>query len=226
MSSFTEGLWAEITDIYEAILKHPFITGLTSGDLAMEIFREYIIQDALYLGRFAKAVAIVGAKAPDDDAALTLVSAARDALSVERASLHEFLLSEWGLKVSELRFREMSPVNRAYTDFLIASAYEKPFLTGLASVLPCFWVYMEVGRELLKKGSPVETYRRWINTYSSPEYERAVREVISLADIYAGQAGKAEVDDARLHFRLSTMYEYLFWDSVYRGVCWPFRLML
>jgi thiaminase (transcriptional activator TenA) len=48
----------------------------------------------------------------------------------------------------------MSPVNRAYTDFLIATAYEEPFLTGLSAILPCFWVYLEVGKELMKHGSP------------------------------------------------------------------------
>lgn len=226
MPSFTQKLWMEVADIYDAILAHPFITGLMRGDLSMEVFKEYIIQDALYLGRFAKAVAIVGAKAPDDDTALTLISAARDALSVERASLHDFLLSEWGVGAAELRTREMSPVTRAYTDFLIASAYEKPFLTGLASMLPCFWVYLEVGKELLKMGSPNETYSRWIGTYSSPGYEQAVKRIIELTDIHAEGGGELEHKEARLHFRLSTVYEYLFWDSVYHGVHWPFRLML
>ncbi|GBC71068.1 Aminopyrimidine aminohydrolase [Candidatus Calditenuaceae archaeon HR02] len=222
MGCFTDRLWSAARDVYQAILAHPFITGLTDGSLDVEVFKEYIIQDALYLSRFAKAVALVGAKAPDDDAALTLISTARDALLVERASLHDFLLSQWGISMPILKGYQMSPTNRAYTDFLIASAYEKPFLTGLAAILPCFWVYMEVGRELLKRGSPVETYSRWIDTYSSPDYEQAVDRIIRLAGKAGERAGKEELIDAELHFRISTIYEYLFWDSSYRRESWPF----
>ncbi len=222
MSGFTDRLWSSVRDIYEAILTHPFLTGLTDGSLDLEVFKGYIIQDALYLSRFAKAVALVGAKAPDDDAALTLISAARDALSVERATLHDFLLTQWGIKMTDLQQYQMTPTNRAYTDFLIASAYEKPFLTCLAAVLPCFWVYLEVGRELLKKGSPVETYSRWIDTYSSPDYEQAVGRIIRLAGEVGAGARAAEKEEAELYFRISTMYEYLFWDSAYRREDWPF----
>ncbi|MEM4590852.1 MAG: thiaminase II, partial [Nitrososphaerota archaeon] len=67
MPVFTAQLWRGNADVYAAILEHPFLTGLTDGTLKMETFREYIVQDALYLGRFARAVSLVGAKAPDDD---------------------------------------------------------------------------------------------------------------------------------------------------------------
>ncbi len=222
MRRFTDVLWYSVRDVYEAILAHPFITGLTDGSLDVEVFKEYIIQDALYLSRFAKAVALVGAKAQGDDAALILISAARDALSVERATLHDFLLSQWGIRMAELQQYHMTPTNRAYTDFLISSAYEKPFLTGLAAILPCFWVYLEVGRELLKRGSPVETYSRWIDTYSSPDYEQAVDRIVRLAGEVGASAGPTELEEAKLYFRISTIYEYLFWDSAYRREGWPF----
>ncbi|MCS7146041.1 MAG: thiaminase II [Nitrososphaerota archaeon] len=224
MPGFTRRLWLAVSDVYDAILRHPFITGLKDGSLNMETFKEYIIQDALYLSRFSRAVAAVGVKAPDDDSALTLISAARDALSVERASLHDFLLSEWGIESRDLEKVQISPVNQAYTDFLIASVHERSFLTGLASVLPCFWVYLEVGKRLLEKGSPVETYSRWISTYSSLDYEQAVKKIIALTDSHAERACEPELEEASLYFRLSTIYEYLFWDSIYRGVNWPFRL--
>ncbi|MEM0444843.1 MAG: TenA family protein [Nitrososphaerota archaeon] len=224
MPVFTAQLWRGNADVYAAILEHPFLTGLTDGTLKMETFREYIVQDALYLGRFARAVSLVGAKAPDDDSALTLISASKDALSVERASLHDFLLAEWGISPADISNYSMSPINRAYTDFLIATAYEKPFLTGLSAILPCFWVYLEVGKELVKRGSTVETYRRWIETYSSPGYEEAVRKIIALAEKASETASVAELDDSRLVFRLSAIYEYLFWDSISRGERWPLPL--
>jgi thiaminase len=43
---FTESLWVSIGDIYDRILKHPFIRGLTEGSLEEDAFRFYVIQDA------------------------------------------------------------------------------------------------------------------------------------------------------------------------------------
>jgi len=220
---FSEMLWRSISDVYSAILTHPFITGLTDGSLPIDTFKSYVIQDAIYLSRFARAVAVVGAKAPDDASALKLISAASDALSTERAMLHDFLLSEWGVKASTLSENDMSPVNRAYTDFLIASAYERSFLVGLSSILPCFWLYMEVGKELLKRGSRELTYQRWIDTYSSPGYAQAVKGIVEVADVAVDGAGRAEIGAAAYHFRLSAIYEYLFWDSAYKGGGWSLK---
>jgi hypothetical protein len=129
---FTGILWRSVEDVFEAIISHPFITGLTDGSLSLEVFKEYVIQDALYLSRFSRALALVGAKAPDDESALLLISAARDSLQVERASLHDFLLKEWGIEPDSIERYTMSTLNRAYTDFLISTAYEEPFLVGLS----------------------------------------------------------------------------------------------
>ncbi|MEM4289332.1 MAG: thiaminase II [Nitrososphaerota archaeon] len=223
MPGFKDRLWLGVKDVYNSILAHPFLSGLTDGSLDMKVFKEYVIQDALYLSRFSRALAVLGAKAPSDEISLTLISAAHDALSVERAYLHEFLLKEWGIGITELKEYQISPINRAYTDFLIAAVYEKSFLTGLAAVLPCFWIYLEVGKELLKRGSPVEIYSRWISTYSSPEYEKTVNAVVGLADPLAVGVAEPHLEEAALYFRISAIYEYLFWDHAYRGVGWPFN---
>ncbi|NLG69157.1 MAG: thiaminase II, partial [Firmicutes bacterium] len=66
--SFPEELWGGITAIFEAILAHPFIQGLTDGTLPEEAFRFYVIQDALYLRDYARALALAAAKAPQEQA--------------------------------------------------------------------------------------------------------------------------------------------------------------
>ena len=54
---FTDELWESITPIYQQILEHPFIKGLTDGSLPAPAFRQYVIQDALYLQDFARSIA-------------------------------------------------------------------------------------------------------------------------------------------------------------------------
>ena len=46
--TFTGELWTAMTPIYETILRHPFVTGLTDGSLPRDSFRFYAVQDALY----------------------------------------------------------------------------------------------------------------------------------------------------------------------------------
>src|SRR5919197_352369 len=52
--SFTRELWASMAPIYAAILRHPFLAGLTDGSLPRESFVFYAVQDALYLREFAR----------------------------------------------------------------------------------------------------------------------------------------------------------------------------
>jgi len=217
-------LWSSIPDVYAAIIAHPFVRGLTDGSLPMERFKDYIVQDALYLSRFSRAVALVGAKAPDDESSVTLLENAVGALKVERASLHEFLMREWGIGSEVVASAELSPVNLAYTSYLLAVAATGSFEEGLAAILPCFWVYYEVGKELVRRGSNVPVYQRWIETYSSPEYERAVMRVVELADEHLKGLEDPWLKSVLRHFRTSTVYEYLFWDEAYRGWRWPFTL--
>jgi thiaminase/transcriptional activator TenA len=52
-------LWDGITEIYDAILGHPFVTGLADGSLSPTAFAFYVVQDALYLEQYALALAAV-----------------------------------------------------------------------------------------------------------------------------------------------------------------------
>src|SRR5258706_12262618 len=62
---FSDELWDGITDIYAAILAHPFLAGMTDGSLPADAFTFYVVQDALYLRRYAQALAAGAPHAPD-----------------------------------------------------------------------------------------------------------------------------------------------------------------
>jgi thiaminase/transcriptional activator TenA len=61
---YTEQLWRSIEPIYAAILKHPFLTGLTDGSLSREAFQFYVVQDAHYLRYYAQCLSLAAVKAP------------------------------------------------------------------------------------------------------------------------------------------------------------------
>src|SRR5262249_20532100 len=132
--AFTDELWRSIEPIYAAILRHPFLRGLTDGSLPRESFKFYAVQDALYLREFARALSLAGARAPKDDWIIMFNEHAAGALKVER-SLHESFFQEFGLGVEAVAATPLSPTNLAYTSYLLAVAYGAPFHEAMAALL-------------------------------------------------------------------------------------------
>ena len=220
-STFTEQLWVSIEPIYAAILRHPFIAGLTDGSLPRERFEFYAVQDSLYLREFARALTIAAARAPKDDWIVMLADHAAGALRVER-TLHEGFFREFGLTPEAVVATPLAPTNLAYTNYLLAVAYGAPFHEALAALLPCYWIYWEVGKELSRAGSPNPLYARWIETYGSDEFGGIVGAVLAATNEVAVQVGDTERAAMRRHFRATSRYEWMFWDMGHRCEPWPF----
>jgi hypothetical protein len=102
---------------------------------------------------------------------------AAGALKVER-QLHESFFKEFGLTADEVAAAPLAPTNLAYTSYLLAVAYGAPFHENMAALLPCYWIYWEVGKELERRGSPDPLYTRWIGTYASGEFGALVEAVL------------------------------------------------
>jgi thiaminase/transcriptional activator TenA len=218
--TFTAELWRSIDSIYAAILRHPFVKGLTDGSLPRESFQFYAVQDALYLRDFARALSLAAARAPREDWIIMFNEHAAGALRVER-DLHESFFAEWGLTPEAVAGTPLAPTNLAYTSYLLAVAYGTPFHEGLAAVLPCYWIYWEVGKELERAGSPDPLYARWIGTYASEEFGGLVRAVLDTMDRTAASLGPAEREAMRRHFVTTSRYEWMFWEMGYRREAWP-----
>jgi thiaminase/transcriptional activator TenA len=144
---------------------------------------------------------------------------AKSAIIVERA-LHESFFREWGLSDEEVYATPMAPTNLLYTSYLLRVAYERPFHEGVGAFLPCYWIYLEVGKALEAKGSPNPIYQRWIETYSSAEYEGIVRQVIAAADKIAETLTDKQREATKQHFIATSKMEWMFWDMGYRKEGW------
>jgi thiaminase/transcriptional activator TenA len=218
--TFTDELWQSIATIYASILRHPFLRGLTDGSLPRESFRFYAVQDALYLREFARALSIGAARAPEDDWIIMFNEHAAGALRVERA-LHESFFREFGLSPEDVAATPLAPTNLAYTSYLLTVANTAPFHEAITALLPCYWIYWEVGKELERAGSPDPLYARWIGTYASKEFGSLVRVVLDATDKTASRRQRTELDMMRRHFIVASRYEWMFWEMGYRRETWP-----
>jgi thiaminase/transcriptional activator TenA len=218
--SLTAELWNGITGIYAAILEHPFVTGLTDGTLPRDCFACYVVQDALYLRDYAKTLAVVAGKAPDSAGTEMFARHAAGIITEERA-LHDVLMGDLGIDPAAADTAEPAPTTLAYCSYLLATALNGSYAEGVGVVLPCYWIYYEVGRELVRRGSPNPQYQKWIDTYADDSYGEVVRSVLDVADDLGPALGTAERARVGRHFKITSQYEWMFWDAGYRQERWP-----
>jgi thiaminase (transcriptional activator TenA) len=218
--SFAAELWASIADVYAAILEHPFVVGLADGSLERDAFGFYVVQDAHYLRGYARALSVAAARAPGEADIAMFAQHAAGAIAVER-ELHEGFFRDLGLSEEDVAERPVAPTNLAYTSYLLATAYGGSFPEVLGAVLPCYWIYWEVGKVLSQRGSPDPLYRRWIDTYGGEEFAAVVRAVLDLTDRIGPDLSPAERHRVAQRFRTTSRYEWMFWEMGYRREDWP-----
>jgi thiaminase/transcriptional activator TenA len=218
--TWTARLWTSAEAIYARIIEHPFLAGLTDGTLPESSFAYYLAQDAHYLRDYARALAVVGAKAPTHPDIAMFGRHAAETVEVEMA-LHSTLLPQLGVDPALLDAVPSSPTTTAYTSYLLASCYGGSFAEGLAAVLPCYWIYQRVGDALLQRGSPDPRYQRWIDAYAGEEFAATVAEVLAVADRTGAALGADEAHRAGGHFVATARYEWMFWDAAWREEPWP-----
>ena len=216
---FTDELWNDVQPIYNDILRHPFLLGLSDGTLPESRFEYYLVQDWHYLRAFSEVLKVLAEKAPRKDWAATLQQHATSTLEAER-QLHDALLGSSGISSQQIENTPVSPTTYAYMNHLLVTAREESFARGLAGVLPCYWVYWEVGKELAKRGSKRPAYQSWIDQYADPEYGGAVEQVLTMFNAEAESLDPASRRKLKESFRTSTRYEWMFWDMAWREEKW------
>ncbi len=187
----------------------------------MERFSYFILQDYVYLLDFAQVLCMGGAKSSDLKTLELFCRHALGAVEVER-SFHATFAKHLGLSRAQLDDVAKGPATQAYINHLQTVARGGSLAEIVAAVLPCYWIYGEIGRRLYKNrpGRP-KIYRQWIEIYASNEFWQPVREQIRLIDHLGPAASGSEKRRMAEYFILSCRYEWLFWEQAYRRVNWP-----
>jgi len=220
MASFCDHAWQRTTDLRAAIRALPFNRELAAGTLGQQRFQFYITQDALYLEQYTRILALAGVRGPDAATLRLFAESALGAVAVEQA-LHEQYLAKFGVNPATLAEAEPSPDCLSYTSFLLATAYHEPWEVLVAALLPCFWLYWDVGSAIAREAAPDNPYRSWIDTYADEGFGEAVRAVIAATDAAADRTTAGVRARMMNAFIRCSQYEWLFWDGAYRLRGWP-----
>jgi thiaminase/transcriptional activator TenA len=220
MTNFSTQAWQQNLPLYEKILTMPFNAELAAGTLREDRFRHYIIQDAHYLEGFARALALAAAKAGTADQIVQFAEAAQTAIIVERA-LHADYFAKFGVTPADFAAARPTPVCDHYVSYLLRIAALDPFPVVLAALLPCFWIYLEVGKNIHARAASPNPHQAWIDTYAGEEFANAVQAVITTTDAVATHTSPDTRAAMHAAFTRATQLEWMFWDSAYHLNKWP-----
>lgn len=202
--------WEMSSGIIEAIIQHPFNQELMIGNLERDKFAYYIEQDSLYLQDFARCHAMIASKISLSHVRQFLTYADNTFIA-EQEVVHQFFKKTFGFK--ETGF--LTPATLSYTSYMLRICSIESVEVAVAVILPCFWVYREVGLFIAKNSNNKNPYARWIETYSGEDFCKTVEEVIGIFNYLADNSTHSTQQKMLDAFYKSTCLEWHFWNDAY-----------
>lgn len=200
-ASWSQEVWDAAAGVRAEVDACGFVRGLADGSLPRETFDRYLVQDALYLREFSRVMARASALAPTSDEQAFWAGSAQSAL-VEELRLHEAHVTAGG---------EPEPQTLGYTNHLHAAAASYAEL--VAAVLPCFWLYTDLGGRMVAHRRADHAYEDWLTMYGDPAFAAATTRAITIVDAAAAEASPRERARMTEAFRRSMLHELAFFEA-------------
>lgn len=208
---WTAALWAAGGETWRQILDLPFVRALGDGTLDEDLFSFYLDQDALYLRDYSRALATLSARADTAEAQVHWAAGAHEAIAAE-SQLHE------GWLANRARLGGPSPITMGYTNFLRASAAGDDYVVGAAAILPCYWLYEEVGAVLSSQNHADHPYAEWLSMYGGEEFAAEVARSLAEVERAFETASPAQRVRAARAYLSACVYEREFFDQAHRAL--------
>lgn len=216
MTSVSTRLHDAATPVWEACLRHPFVTGIGDGTLDMEKFRYFMLQDYLYLFDYARVFALGVVKARDPEL-MRVFAANVDAILGGEMKIHRAYMKRLDITEEQVFAVKPALANLSYTNYMLSVAQTGGPMEIVASILACSWSYAEIGQALAAIPGAAEHlfYGEWIRGYASEEYAATNQTLIELMDSLAADAGEEQLAYLTDVFVNCSRYELGFWDMAW-----------
>lgn len=216
---FTKQLKELTKDSWEQSLNHPFVQGIVRGDLPLEKFKYYILQDTYYLKHYGKVHALAAAKA--DDFSVTAMLAEKAKLTAEaEITVHKQHTELLNISEEEMENFKPAPTAYAYTSHMYRACLTGSLAQVVSAMLPCYWLYADIGRLNADAKPGVEVYQNWLDTYASDWFQESTKEQIDLLDELMKGESETEKQKVIEQFVIAKEYELHFWEMSYTEETW------
>ncbi|GAB1200112.1 hypothetical protein APSETT444_009479 [Aspergillus pseudonomiae] len=177
---------SDIRPVWQKFTEHDFVLGMGSGTLPVEKFKEYLVQDYLYLVQFARSNALAAYKAKN------MESIAAVSESVTVASLAQ------GIRLYILDVGQSE-------DWLALQMALAPCLIGYGAIAQRLYT----DKDTLRQGN---RYWKWIENYVAEDYSEAVRLGSELLERHMREVSPSRMEELIKIFIRATELEIRFWD--------------
>lgn len=202
--------------IWDACLRHPFVTGIGDGTLPPEKFRYFMLQDYLYLFDYARVFALGVVKARDAGLMRTFAQNVDTILGGEM-NIHRAYMERLGISEDQVLAVRPALDNLSYTHYMLSVSERGGPREIVAAILACSWSYAEIGTALAAVPGAADHpfYGEWIRGYASRDYGATNRALIELMDRLAAGAPETELAYLEEIFVNCSRYELGFWDMAW-----------
>lgn len=191
------------------ILELPFYQKLSDGSLEHNNFLSCLYQDHVYLKYFSMFL--------EEMSAISSTKLASRFLSLYKAT-NEYVYYIQDVFIKKPSIDCLSTPNTAtalYIDHLKNVSETKSVPLMLSAILPCFWIFREIGVISFSNVSDTHPYYKWINTYTDQTFSATTDELIDTIHELENRLSPSIQSDMLDIFLKSTEYELLFWKECY-----------
>lgn len=222
---FSQALFKRVKPIWDNYLQHPFVQGIGSGNLDIEKFKHYMLQDYVYLIEYSRLFAIGASKANTLKTMGLFANLLHGTLHFEM-DLHRAYAQRLGISTKELESTKPAATTTAYTSYMLSQASLGGLENTVAAVLTCAWSYNYIGKALndIAGANAHPFYGDWVRTYSSEEFSQLTQDCITLLDELTANRSKESLLSLEEIVVTTSKYEYMFWDMAQHLETWPLKL--
>ncbi|MFW2535332.1 MULTISPECIES: TenA family protein [unclassified Legionella] len=206
--------------VFPKIYHHPFNQKLYEGSLPRTTFRLYLEQDELYLRELSYALGLTSLRCSNQVYAKQLRGVSAYIKETERKFHLKYLAESPTVTFfNHKAIGKKIPVIASYTDYLLDNAKHAPIEVAVASFLPCFMIYRELGKRMdLTTCALDHPYRRWMASYSSENFISATKTITQITqELTEPIMCPLQQERVVSSFTQSAEFEWQFFEAVFTG---------
>lgn len=215
--SFMQEIMKRNIPIWDDCADTLFVRELQSGKLPFEKFKQYMIQDSIYLKNYARIYGKAiyhSTTLKDIQVYYSVLNFVTDTESAVRLNY----LKQFGTTDDDIEFIEPLPENQEYIDFMLEVAEQGNICEILMAVLPCMLSYSYIFRKVAAAPESRQSrYWDFIQDYADDKYFKDCKAWCEFADTKCDHLPEETQKRLSEIFEKASVLELHFWNMDYTG---------
>ncbi len=202
--------------IWNESLNTPFVQELKTGILPYEKFKNYMIQDSIYLKYYARVYGKAmyhSTTLKDIQLYYSILSFVTNRESVVRLNY----LKQFGMTDNDIELIAPLPENQNYIDFMLNIAERGNICEILMAVLPCMLSYSYIFRAIAAESEADKSkYWDFIQDYADEQYFEGCKTLCDSTDKKCASLTIVDKENLNSIFKEASLLELGFWKMAYK----------